>query len=114
MDALSAFAMGRANRGKEMKVFDWAKAATIIKEQNAQLASAGLSEDWDWTSGKIFENGKPVLKEETYTYLASTWATPELRIDEEAYPCFIMQSKTEWDAETYWPKEALDILAQEG
>lgn len=34
MDTLLAFEMGRANRGKELMVFDWDKAATIIKENN--------------------------------------------------------------------------------
>lgn len=32
MNTLSAFAMGAANRGKELMVFDWDKAAKLIKK----------------------------------------------------------------------------------
>jgi hypothetical protein len=111
MDTLSAFAMGQANRGKEPMFFDWIKAATIIVERGAKEASAGLAGDWEWTGGPILKNGKPVRKEDTYTYLASTWATPQLEVDGDLIDCFVMKSKTDgWDSETYWPDEALEIL----
>lgn len=111
MDSLQAFAMGDANRDKKQKVFDWEEAARIIKERGAKEASAGLSQDWEWTGGKIFANGKPVKEEDTYVYLASTWATPELKIDGEIIDCYRMESETPgWDCDTYWPKEALKIL----
>lgn len=111
MDTLAAFAMGHANRGKELKVFDWEKAARIIRERNAKEASAGLSGDWEWTGGEILRNGKPVPREETYTFLASTWATPELEVDGDVVDCYRMQSETEgWNSSTYWPPEALDLL----
>ena len=35
MDSMNAFMMGQANRGKELMVFDWDRAATIIKDKNA-------------------------------------------------------------------------------
>lgn len=115
MDTWQAFAMGEANRGKEMKVFDWEQAARIIKERGAQYASAGLKEDWDWTGDAIFAHGQPVPKAETYAYLASTWATPELCIDGEFIACYRMQSETPgWDSETYWTAEALAILGVDG
>ncbi len=111
MDNMSAFAMGQANRGNELKVFDWELAAKIIKERGALNASAGLSGDWEWTGGKILRDGTPVPKDETYTYLASTWATPELEIDGETIDCYRIQSETPgWDSGTYWPDEALAIL----
>lgn len=111
MDTLSAFAMAQAAEGKELKVFDWEKAATIIKKRNAQNASAGLSGDWEYTGGRILKNGKPVPEDETYTYLASTWATPELEVDGEVIDCFKMQSEVpKWGSDTYWPEEALAIL----
>jgi len=110
---MSAFTMGRANRGKELMVFDWEKAARIIKERGAKEASAGLRGDWNWTGGDIMKNGKPVPREDTYTYLASTWAVPELEIDGELIPCYKMQSKTpKWDSSTYWPDEAIKILTE--
>ncbi len=112
MKTMQAFAMGYANRGREMMVFDWSKAAQIIKESGAQNAAAGLSGDWGYTGGEILSDGKPVPQDETYTYLASTWATPELEVDGARMDCFIMEGQTEWHSGTYWPKEALEILEQ--
>ena len=65
MDSMAAFAMGYANRGKEQMVFDWVKAAEIIRDENPETASAGLEGDWSCTAGTIFENGEI---EEEYTY----------------------------------------------
>lgn len=111
MDTLSAFALGQANRGKEMMVFDWEKAARLIMERRATSASAGLASDWEYTGGEILRDGKPVPREETYVYLASTWAKPELEIDGETIDCFRMESEVPgWDADTYWPPEAMAIL----
>jgi hypothetical protein len=115
MDTLSAFARGEANRGKDLMVFDWDKAARYIKENNILDASAGLSGDWEWTGGEILRNGKPVPREDTYTYLASTWATPKLDADDDMINCYIMKSDVpeEWGtnyASIYWPESALKIL----
>ncbi len=104
-----AFAKGDANRGQEMKIFDWEKAAQIIRDKSAKDASAGLDEDWEWTGGDILENGEP--DNDSYTYLGSTWATPVLRIGDESIDCFRMQSDTPgWDEKTKWPESALAIL----
>ncbi len=112
MDTLKAFAMGEANRGKELMVFDWDKAAKRIAEVHPVIASAGLKSDWEWTGGEIFRDGEPVMDE--YTYLASTWATPELDMDGEVEPCYRMQSEVpEWSYDTKWPYSALKILAAE-
>lgn len=111
MDTMSAFIMGEMNRGKELMVFDWDKAARIIKERKATSASAGLRGDWEWTGGTILKDGKPDF--DSYTYLASTWATPELEIDGEIIECYIMKRKTEWDSDTKWPQSSLDILYYE-
>ena len=111
MDTMSAFVRGEANRGKESMVFDWNRAAQIIKERGAKEASAGLSSDWEYTGGSILTDGKPTPKDDTYVFLASTWATPELEIDGETIDCYVMQSATPgWDAGTYWPESALAIL----
>lgn len=112
MDSLSAMMMGERNRDKPMMVFDWDRAAQLILEHGASEASAVLRSDWEYTGGSIFANGAPVSKEHTYTFLASTWATPELEIDGERVACFKMQADTpEWDAHTYWPESAKEILA---
>lgn len=112
MDTMNAFTRGEANRGREPMVFDWDRAAEIIKERGAIKASAGLSEDWEWTGGTILENGVPVPADETYTYLSSTWATPELCVDGETMECYKMQSDMPgWDSSTYWPDSAKAKLA---
>ena len=94
-------------------VFDWDKAARLIKERKAKEASAGLSGDWEYTGGTIFEDGKPNM--EDYTFLSSTWATPEIDIDGIVHDCYIMASKVpiSWGKEYHsikWPKSALKIL----
>lgn len=114
MDNMAAFAMGDANRGRELKVFDWARAAQRIKETGAKEARAGLAGDWEYTCGPILADGMPVPEDETYVCLASTWATPELELDGMREDCHKMQSETPgWHAGTYWPMEAREILGQE-
>ena len=109
MNTLEAFAMGEMNRGKELMVFDWDKAAQLILEHKATYAAAGLRNDWEYTGGTILLDGKPVKNE--YTYLASTWAMPEILINDYTIPCYKMQSETPgWDSDTKWPASALDIL----
>lgn len=111
MDTLSAFAMGQANKGQPKKVFDWHKAAELIKERKPELVSAGLCGDWDWTGGDIWKNGEPIPEDETYVYLASNWATPEIEIDGEKLDCFVMEGETDgWDSSTYWPESSVEIL----
>ncbi|MEM7067952.1 MAG: hypothetical protein AAF478_03635 [Pseudomonadota bacterium] len=114
MDTARAFALGDANRGNEMKVFDWDKAARLIKERTPLEARAGLQSDWEYTGGPIYRDGSPVPSDQTYVYLASTWATPEIDLDGDVIPCFKMESETNnWDADTYWPDTALEILTNE-
>ena len=109
MDTLSAFILGEANRGKEEKVFDWDKAARIIKDKNAKHAEAFLESDREWTGGVIFDDGRPV--KDDYTFLASTWATPTLEIDgDEEIECYIMSNETRWNYDTKWPESSLKIL----
>ena len=111
MDMISAFARNMMLQGGDERVFDWDKAAQLIKESGYKDASAGLRDDWEETGGSIFSEGKP---DDGHTYLASAWAIPEIEIDGEIIPCFRMQSeKPEWDAETKWPQSALDILQSE-
>jgi len=113
MDSINAFLKGEANRHKELMVFDWDKCAQIIKERGATSASAGLADDWEWTGGQILVDGEPMPKEQTYTYLASTWATPELRVDGDVIECYRMESQVpKWDAHTYWPDSALSIIGK--
>jgi hypothetical protein len=110
MDTLTAFAMGQANKGKELKVFDWDRAAEIIKERKPKVARAGLAGDWGHTGGTIYEDGEIV--DDDYTYLASNWATPELEIDGEIIACYKMESETDYNSSTKWPNSATKILCE--
>lgn len=108
MNTIAAFANGLAYRGRERMVFDWDKAAQLIREHNAKDADAGLSGDWENTGGAILRDGQPC---KDYTYLASTWAEPEIEIDGTIMPCYKMESQTPgWDEGTRWPASALAIL----
>lgn len=112
MNTLEAFAIGEANRGKELMVFDWDEAARRIKASGCTEAYAGLRSDWEYTGGCIFDEGKPYYN--GGAYLSSTWAVPELEIDGDVEPCYKMQSKTPgWDFDTKWPESALAILRGE-
>lgn len=94
------------------KVFDWDKAAALIKEHGCTEADAGLMEDWFWTATTILEDGKPERNE--FGYLASTWATPVLNIGDAYYECYKRQEDApDWDAHTSWPESALKILNEE-
>jgi hypothetical protein len=111
MDSLTAFALGATHRDEPSRVFDWDKAARLIRDIKPDRAGAGLADDWEWTGGDIYANGRPVEKADTYTYLCSTWATPELRLDGELQDCWKYVKDTDgWNASTYWPQSALDIL----
>lgn len=111
MDTITAYAIGRAakERGEAVNVFDWDKAAALIKERKPQEAEAGLASDYKWTRGTIYRDGKIVTDE--YTYLASNWATPMLILDGEEIPCHRDREGSGWDAKTKWPDSARALLA---
>jgi len=100
------------------KTFDWDKAAAIIKEhlpKYPQLkAEAGLQNDWDYTGGEIYADGKPVS--DSYTYLASRWATPTLLLfngEEEILetPCFTQDKNTRFHEGSKWDDKSLAVLS---
>lgn len=94
--------------GSKSKVFDWDKAAQLIKETQPAVAGAGLQNDWEWTGGEIYRDGEIVTDE--YTYLFSRWATPEIEMDGELIECWRYAEGQEWDEDTKWPQSAIDIL----
>lgn len=111
MDTWAAFLKGEASRGKELMVFDWDKAAELIKEHGARNASAGLAGDWEYTGDVILVDGLPAENEYSQLFLASTWATPQLEIDGWLTDCYRMQSETPgWDSHTFWPESARTIM----
>lgn len=63
-------------------------------------------------SGPAATSCTRVFRSRTYTYLSSTWATPELTLDNGApQDCWIWKNDSPgWDSDTYWPESALKIL----
>lgn len=115
MDSISAFARGSAARaaGNEQKVFDWEKAAQLIKKHKPEKAIAGLESDFEWTGDTIYEDGK--IKKDSSPYLSSNWANPLLVLDGDEFECYATESQLkkrglQWDSGTVWPKSSLDIL----
>jgi hypothetical protein len=109
MNTYFPFIMGKANRGKPSMVFDWHKAARLIKERSPKIVKAGLRGDWEYTGGTIFQDGK--INKEDYTYLSSAWAKPEIELDDDVEECWIYQTDSpDWDSHTKWPDSAIEIL----
>ncbi len=107
----------RSNNNNPFKVFDWDRAAKIIKEKyelhSDLVAEAGLQGDWDYTGGVIFEKGKPV--DYNYTYLKSNWAIPTLILswdgkEQEELECFTYVNESRFDSGSTWDTTSLDIL----
>lgn len=116
---------------KTEKVFDWDKAAKLIKKYGVDEAWLCLAEDTDTTTGKIFENYRPI-KEHVNGFWISYWATPVLylpitynEVKKEDWPLVIEDDRGEWCFECYttsdkhsdwaddtlvWPESALKIL----
>lgn len=108
METSAAYQMNFEHRKKLKKVFDWDKAAKLIKEHNALNASAGLQEDWEWHSDAIYIDGKP--KFNCSIHLSSTWATPALCINGIFFDCYIIENQTKYNCDTVWPESSLNIL----
>ena len=104
-----AITLGEAYRGKKKKVFDWDRAARLIKFCHIKEAWAGLEEDWAWTGGQILEDEVPIKGH--YTFLSSTWATPVL-VDERdnIYRCWCWEDECDWTCDTQWPESAIRIM----
>ena len=107
-----------------MKVFDWNKAAMILRHYRKNLGDefkhvcvdACLAEDYGNTEGAIISNGE-IPKDDYKPYLASIWATPMFTVyidknDEgEEYECWKYSDQTPgWDAMTFWPEESIEIF----
>jgi hypothetical protein len=116
MDTLSAMAIANsaASMGAKFRVFDWHKAAELIRERKPKLAMAGLEMDMEYTAGVIFERGLPQM--DGSAYLASNWAIPVIELDGEEIPCWIWEFNeghdwgNDWNENTRWPNSALAIL----
>jgi hypothetical protein len=111
-------------RAKSLKIFDWIKAAKIIKENNIQNASIGLGVTID-DAILILQNGKPIKI--TGNMFLSSDSDPVLINNDsgEMMDCFLSiheedveyntiysSSSTEGPKLLGWPKIALDIIKE--
>lgn len=98
MKGYTNFAMGwfgpevfGGNRNDPMKYMDWDKVREIIKANPDKEIYAGLREDWNNTSGLIYDNG------EYYSggilYNQSCWATPIVDIDGDEIECWTYEKE---------------------
>lgn len=95
------------------KVFDWHKAADLIREHKPRKVYAGLQGDWGCTCGLIFSEGKSLPCRET-SYLRSNWALPLIELDGKQFECWVLDTPRTnpegWEAQTFWPPSALARL----
>lgn len=109
---------------KSLKIFDWIKAAKIIKENNIQNASIGLGVTLDNTI-LILQNGKPIKI--TVNMFLSSDSNPVLINNDngEIMNCFCSiadqdleystiynPTSNEVTKESAWPKVAIDIIKE--
>ena len=99
-----------AKKAEDPMVFDWDKAARMIKRRKTMFAYAGLDGDWKDTHGIIWNIAKGII-DNSQMFLASTWAKPSIELGSKIYPCFRMKSETPgWDELTVWPDSARAII----
>jgi hypothetical protein len=75
---------GMAQPKTNFRQVDWNKVKEFIEENKENLisVSAGLAEDWGWTSGEVWNNEKGYIpREDTYVYACSSWATPSIEVE---------------------------------
>jgi len=103
-EAMMRGAEARARGQRRLMVFDWDKARQILEARGWPDAEAGLSSDWGCTGGQIVKDGKPY--HDSYTYLASIWATPSLLIEGEEIECWVWEDECPhgWGSSTKWPE----------
>ena len=80
----------------DFKEVDWDRVMSFIEENKEKIESVyvGLAEDWNCTSGEVWndENGY-INEEDTYVFGSSMWATPSMEVDfkdgaNETYECW--------------------------
>lgn len=62
---------------------DWDLLKEFIEQHKTELESvvAGLSEDWGYTSGEVWNSKEGYInQDDTYVYASSPWATPAIDV----------------------------------
>lgn len=99
------FFHGQINRHRCDLVFDWEKAARLIREKKPYIAHAGLEDSWEREYRKIYQGGLPVYSE---TFHSPNKKPVLIMNSSEPIPCCKMEYDT--NGMEPWPREALDIL----
>ena len=110
MNTLDAYLINHSTPNGHARAFDWARAVKILEERKPDTATAGLSEDMEWTGTIIWKNGKPYREKGDCGFLASRWATPVLICDGAEIECWIPIEDEEIGhyADLRWPE--LEVL----
>ncbi len=97
---------------KEFKSLDFEKAYQIIENEkdNIDYVTGGLAEDWEYTEGTIFMDGKYVKKDENdfeSPYFSSYWATPAIEInykngESKMIECYEESNECCWEIPKWW------------
>jgi len=125
MDSWEAVINAFFSEGEPRRVFDWDRAAELIRDRKPDYVEAGLAGDWEYTGGCIYSDGKADTTSDCY--LASTWAIPMIDLDGNRQDCFVMEDEAHqrWADECIdengdvrlsqirWPQSALKILQGE-
>jgi hypothetical protein len=123
-DRFNTDAYNNRSNPKSLKIFDWIKAAKIIKENNIQNASIGLGVTLD-DSILILQNGNPI-KITGGVFLSRDHSPVLINNDSgEIMNCFFSISDQDLKYNTLyspssnvvtkgtgWPKAALDIIKE--
>ena len=89
-------------------VFDWDRAAPLIRAYRATTAYAAVGGGDPRVA--IVKEGKPALRE---PFKFAGTSVFELWIGDEVWNCFAPRSeKPEWDEHTWWPDSARALLTR--
>ena len=83
-----------------MKFLDFEKAEQICLSHPDSTVVAGLMEDWGYTSGIIFKDGK--WYDGGVLYAQSFWATPIVDVDGEEIECWTHVPTVETGVPKWW------------
>lgn len=111
VDPFDIFVNGFRHEKNERRVFDWNKAARVLRDRDETTCKACIIEDYNETVGFILVDGRPAI-DHPLPYLSSCWGTPCLVFENgDSMPCWIPQSESpDWTGYTYWPESARNIL----
>lgn len=96
-----------------VRVFDWDRAAALIKATGAQTALAGIDKDWLSSSDSIFDDGRARVDSACQAWTENPNMSPCLELDGKRMPCFKemwVSDITVADRRAIWPGRSAEIL----